>query len=215
MTPEIVPNWVDTATLCPGSTDERARARSALGISPKTFVLASIGGCSPVKNHWDAIEALKMLSDEGADVHYVHVGDGPSRDSERTMVQELGLSESFTDFGQTTHIREALLSADVFVMPSVYEGLGNTVIEAMCCGVPVVAYDVPGLRDLVTDRVNGLLVDATPGALAAAIRTLSGNPEMQARLGASGAEWAASTYAVAAGVASLAAIYGRTGRATG
>jgi glycosyltransferase involved in cell wall biosynthesis len=91
--------------------------------------------------------------------------------------------------GHVEHIEQLLATADVFVLPSYREGLPRSLIEAAACGLPLVATDVPGCREVVTDGVDGLLVPARDArTLAEAIWRLASNPPLAAKLGAAARE---------------------------
>jgi glycosyltransferase involved in cell wall biosynthesis len=91
--------------------------------------------------------------------------------------------------GHVEHIEQLLATADVFVLPSYREGLPRSLIEAAACGLPLVATDVPGCREVVTDGIDGLLVPPRDArALAEAIWRLASNPPLAAKLGAAARE---------------------------
>ena len=101
-----------------------------------------------------------------------------------------------------------LAALDLFVMPSLAEGLGVAALEAMACGLPVVASAVGGLRDLVTDGATGLLVPpADPVALAKAINKLASEPKLRAAMGAAGRIRVADHFSLAAMAQRTLALY--------
>ena len=101
-------------------------------------------------------------------------GSSPAqREALQTMVRELGLQEEVVFLGFVSDIPQFLSSVDIFVLPSVYEGLGIAILEAMAAGKPVVASRTGGIPELLTDQVTGLLVPPKdPPALARAIAQL-------------------------------------------
>jgi glycosyltransferase involved in cell wall biosynthesis len=91
--------------------------------------------------------------------------------------------------GHVERVERLLATADVFVLPSYREGLPRSLIEAGACGLPIIATDVAGCRDVITDGIDGLLVPArNAGSLAEAIWRVASNPELAARLGAAARE---------------------------
>jgi glycosyltransferase involved in cell wall biosynthesis len=121
--------------------------------------------------------------------HVVLVGDGPERHRLEALTDRLGLRSRVTFLGFVGHDRvPALLrGADVLVMPSRYEELGTAMLEAMHCGVPVVATRTGGIPDVITDGVNGLLTQPGDAAdLARALDRLLAEPALGRRLGACG-----------------------------
>jgi glycosyltransferase involved in cell wall biosynthesis len=144
---ELVWNWLDLARFAPIRPDERSAARAALGIAPQRKVLLSVGNCSTTKNHAAILEALARLTPR-RDLHYLHVGVEDAAASERASAEALGVADRVRFLGWTADVRVPMAAADIFVMPSLFEGLGNAAIEALAVGLPAVLGDCAGLRDL-------------------------------------------------------------------
>lgn len=116
------------------------------------------------------------------------VGDGPQRDSLEAKVAEKSLSSSVRFLGNQPNGWAFLAAADLVVMTTSYEGLGNVVPEAMAAGIPVVASDADGPRDIITHGEEGFLVlPGNAGELAARIVQLVQSPELRNRMGQRGA----------------------------
>jgi glycosyltransferase involved in cell wall biosynthesis len=112
-------------------------------------------------------------------------GNGSQREALAADAKRLGLDDAVRFLGPVDDPRELLRALDIFLMPSLYEGLGIAALEAMACGLPVIASDTGGLHEAVEDSRTGLLVP--PGdavALAHAIETLAAAPAMRAAMGA-------------------------------
>ena len=105
---------------------------------------------------------------------YLHVGEEEETRGEQRLAAQLGIADR-THFLGRRHPLQALHAADVFVMPSVYEGLGIAAVEALATGLPVVLADVPGLRDMARISPAALLTDTTPQDLLAAIVGAAGS----------------------------------------
>ena len=115
------------------------------------------------------------------------VGDGPERGALETRIAQLGLGDRVHLLGFRTDIPELLAGCDLFVLPSLFEGLPLSILEAMAAGKAVVATAIGGNDEAVVDGVTGLLVPpADPEALADALRTLLREPERRRRLGEAG-----------------------------
>jgi glycosyltransferase involved in cell wall biosynthesis len=139
-----------------------------------------IGRLDPVKCVGDLIEAVAMLPPR---VRLEIYGDGPERPGLERLVAQLGLGGRVTFHGAVERPQEALASIDLLVLPSQAEGFGLVLIEAMAAGVPVVATNVAGIRDVVRDGETGLLVPPhSPQALADAITRVFGDAGLQQRL---------------------------------
>src|SRR5690606_29729409 len=108
----------------PTQPDEWSSLRRMRGIEESTFVIISVGNCSHVKNHALLIEALASLRGR-LDFHYLHVGMEELGYPERRLSDELGIADRVTFLGYVDDVLPYLRLADLFVMPSLYEGLGN------------------------------------------------------------------------------------------
>ena len=140
-----------------------------------------VGGLRPVKGLEYLIRAVPYVLERIPKTKFILVGDGSIRSEIEQLIEKLGISESVQLAGYVP--RKDLLSyyqkADVFVMPSLNEPQGIVALEAMACGLPVVACNVGGIPEMVQDSENGLLV--TPGnvsALSDAIITLLTNKQL-------------------------------------
>jgi glycogen(starch) synthase len=150
--------------------------------SRRVVYLGRIARCKGIAT---LIEALPHLRTPEVDA--VLVGDGPERAHVERLAGRLGVADRVHVTGFVAHERvpAVLAAADVLVLPSVYEELGTVLIEAMQCGLPVVASRVGGIPEAVEDGVTGLLVEpGEPRALATAIDAVLGDRELAARLGA-------------------------------
>lgn len=139
-----------------------------------------IGRLDPVKRIGDVMEAVRILGNDAR----LHVfGTGELAGALEREAQSPGLRGRVVFHGEVTGPQVALGQIAVLVLASEAEGFGLVLIEAMAAGVPVVATDVPGIRDVVEHEKNGLLVAVrSPEAIARAIRRLAGDGELRARL---------------------------------
>ncbi len=151
-------NWYGSSRYFPGSKEEKFSIRKDLGIEDNAFVLISVGGCSPVKRHSDIINALPQIIEKIPDCLYLHLGKGISETEEIQLAKESGVSEYIRFCGNQTNVRNYLVASDVYLMPSRFEGIPITTIEAMACMIPSVLYDVPGLRDFNKTGENCILI---------------------------------------------------------
>ncbi len=153
----------------------------------KDTILISVGRLAPEKN-WDTLlRAFAEVQAEHPGVRLVLIGEGPARNSLETLAAELGVADSITFTGALPfeQIPRYLKAADIFTFASVTETQGLVTIEAMAAGLPVVAVDGPGTRDIVSHGKQGLLVKNDPAALARGINRLLASPERIQRLGRS------------------------------
>lgn len=144
----LIGNWIGDQYRPPTSAERRA-VRAGLGLSSRHYVVVSVGGCSSVKNHQAILHALPSLARALQDeVVYVHVGTGSDEQQEREIAAELEGSPDVRFVGSVRDVRGFLWAADVFCMPSMYEGLGMSALEAAACGTPMVLSDTGGLRNV-------------------------------------------------------------------
>jgi glycosyltransferase involved in cell wall biosynthesis len=183
----------------------RERARHLLGLPAQAAVVGTVGRLTYQKAPEDFLTALQKLG--RPDVVGVWVGGGElaermARRARRRSGPQVILA------GERTDVLDVLPAFDVFALPSRYEGLPTVVVEAMICGVPVVATAVNAVPDLVVPGETGLLVPpGRPGRLAAAIRYLLDSPELAARMAAAARLRLGDNYGEAALRAALTAAY--------
>ena len=178
-------NWFDASKFFPATQHEKAAMRENLGIEPNGFVIVSAGSCTHVKNHSDILRAVSMITATPDTLTYLHLGTGPLEMSEINEAKSLGIEKKVKFFGNRVNVRDFYIASDVFVMTSKFEGLGNSAVEAMACGLPVVLYDVPGLNDLIDHDDNGYLIQSNPVQLAESLKKLSRNESMTKEKGKS------------------------------
>ncbi len=164
------------------------------GIENRTGILC-VGRRVEKKGISFLIEAVELLMNRGIQASLTIVGDGPERNNLEQMVVEKKLNHlvKFLGAKKNTDLPGYYQRAQIFVLPSIIsrdgdqEGLGLVSIEAMACGCPVIASDLPAVRDVVTNEADGLLVPpASSVALADAIEKLLGDRDLQARLAKAG-----------------------------
>src|SRR6185295_968373 len=150
------------------------------------------------------------LARSGCDLHFHIVGGGPLRSVLELNAAARGLAERVTFHGHREDIPAMLAAADLYVLPSRTEAFPNGVLEAMAAGLPVVAFAVGGLVDLVEHGKTGVLVKTGDAeALAHAIKTLIDRPEEAHALGVSARESIAATYSFDAMVDRFESLYTR------
>jgi glycosyltransferase involved in cell wall biosynthesis len=173
-----VNNWFDDKKFYPAQTEvERLEQRDKLSIPHDTFVIISMGSCSSNKNHFDIIKALALVKSK-INCVYIHLGHGHTEPEEKELAKELGVSNFIYFLGNRVNVRDYLIAADLFVMTSKFEGLGNAALEAMACKLPSIFYDAPGLRDLIKNDNNGFLIAPNHELLAEKIIYYQQNPSI-------------------------------------
>ena len=174
----VVPRGRDRATLGSPSPSRRAAARRELGVDDGAPLLLNVARQDPQKGHIHLLRALPAVIDRYPNARLVVVGrrGSASPDLDREVAR-LGLADAVTFTGVRHDVADLLCGADVFVFPSMYEGLGGAVIEAMALRTPVVAADVPALREVLDGGRYGLLTPpGRPQPLAEAILSVFEDP---------------------------------------
>ncbi len=147
---QVVPNFVDVTLFRPDA------AQAAADAPPRAVHVSNFRAVKRVP--W-LIRAFAQAT-EGTKAELVLVGDGPDQPACRTLARELGIQDRVRFLGERDALPELLAPADVFVLASSEESFGLSALEAMACGTTVVATDVGGVREVVEDRVTGLLSPA-------------------------------------------------------
>ena len=167
---------------------DRARARAELGVPADVRVAAIVGALHGRKGHAVLIAALGELAKRGRAPLVLAAGDGPERARLEALAAATGVADRVRWLGRCDDVRPVLAAADVVVAPSLAEGLGVAAIEALAASRPVVASAVGGLRELVRDGREGVLVPAEDArALAAALDRVLSDDSLRARLGSDAA----------------------------
>jgi glycosyltransferase involved in cell wall biosynthesis len=134
-----------------------------------------------------------------AGAHFVFAGDGPDRAALGALASQLGLDDRVTFLGYRQDVRALIAAADLVVLPSLYEGLPLVVLEAMAAAKPVVASRIPGIQEIVTEGVDGILFEpGDPGDLARAIDELLIDPDQALRLGTAARQTVAGRFSAQA-----------------
>lgn len=156
-------NGVDTGKYAPLSYHEKLEAKSRFGFGGRTVFLF-VGRLSPEKRVHEFIEAWSEIAGDAEckDKAFLHiVGTGPLEGEIRASIKALGVDDSVIMAGKRYELKDYYSSADVFVLPSLSEGMSNSMLEAMSSGLAVMASSVGGAKRAVEDGVNGFLFDPT------------------------------------------------------
>lgn len=142
----VIYNGVDLKKFSPGLSGEKSREE--LGIPVDSIVVGHVGRFHISKNHPTILETFAKLRREVKNVHLLLVGYGVLRDKIENLIAELGIGSSVTLAGRRKDIPSMLAAMDIFFYPSIYEGLPNALLEAMACGLPIVASNIPEIVEI-------------------------------------------------------------------
>ena len=154
----LIRHGIDLKRFTPRSPHEKAALRRFWSIPEEKRVVGHIGRLSVVKGQIHFLEAARTLLARRHDLLFLLIGEGPEKAVLKAFMERWGLEPHVRLVASTKDMSLALSLMDVFVMPSLEEGLGLSVLEAQAQGVPVVASRVGGLRDIIEDGVTGRLV---------------------------------------------------------
>jgi glycosyltransferase involved in cell wall biosynthesis len=161
--------------------------RAELGIGEDKTILGTVARLTEQKGHCYLIEAAPAVISKFPNVKFVFVGGGPLEDALKRQTKELGIEEHFLFLGFRQDVVELLNTCDVFVLPSLYEGFPNVVLEAMACGKPVIATSVDGTPEAVVHGETGYLVEPeNPKVLSDALISLLNHPDQLKLFGKNG-----------------------------
>jgi glycosyltransferase involved in cell wall biosynthesis len=180
----------------PARAGDRAVVRAELGLSAGQCLCFAAGSLVPRKGHAVLINALATVD---APWVLAIAGQGIERDRLLALAADRGVADRVHLLGQRDDVPNLLAAADVFVMPSLWEGLPLALLEAMLAGLPVVASRTAGIPEAVTDGADGLLV--VPGdapALAGAMTRVLSDAALRARLGAAARQRAQASFTLGA-----------------
>jgi glycosyltransferase involved in cell wall biosynthesis len=202
----LVPNGHDASRF--RRPFDRQATRASLGLGPEDRFAVCVGRLIATKRVCDLVEAVRQLGESRGKLRVGLIGDGYCRPELEQQVLQAGLVDVVQFMGNRGDVPELLRSADMFVFPSETEGLSNAVIEAALCELPIVGCDVGGVRDIVDNEREALLVaPRDPAAFAAAMRRYLQDPLLARRHGAAAGNRAAQAYAVENTLAKLYKLY--------
>ena len=176
----VIPNYVDTAVFSPSDGEDRCPNQ-----------VCYVGRLDDEKNPRALIEAI-----QGLNIELIMVGSGSLGETLRREVCDRRLPVTFMGNQQNRELPRLLNRSAAFILPSLIEGHPKALLEAMSCGVPVIGANVPGIRELITDRCTGVLCDPSPEGLRAAITDVLANRDMGAALGSAARSYVADRFSL-------------------
>ena len=174
--PERIPviyNGIDLSRCIPKTTYETG----------ETVTILHVGRFDVPKNHAGLLEAFRLLRETHPECHLRLVGDGDLRLRMEALAKEKGISDAVEFCGMQSNVYPYLHDADIFTLPSIYEGNPMTIIEAMGTGLPIVASRVGGIPDMIHDGESGILVEPEPRAVCDALARMVEDGALRRRLG--------------------------------
>ena len=204
-----IPNGIDISSFV--TAKNRSGARRELGWGKQDIGIAAVGRLEVIKGHRDLVAAAPHIVDGLKNIGFVRfliVGDGPEMASLQAKVLRLGLAKRFSFVGFRKDVAYLLSAADLLAMPSLNEGMGLSIVEAMVLSLPVVATDVGGISDVVEDGVTGILVPPRePKSLANSCVDILKDPKRAMSMGHAGKKRAMAYFDIERMIRSYASLY--------
>lgn len=201
----VIPNGIELPAPLGGA---REQLLQELGLPADARLLAAVGRLWPQKRVKDLIWATDLLQVIRSDAHLLVIGDGPQRATLERYTQLCRIEHRVHFLGLRADVPQILPHCDLLWLASGYEGMPNVVMEAMAAGIPVVATDIPGTRELVVPQETGYLVPVGDRAeLARWANKLLDDPELRRRMGTAARERVAAHFSVEQMVARFADLY--------
>jgi glycosyltransferase involved in cell wall biosynthesis len=201
----VIPSGVDCEYFRPPSKEERIASRRALGLAAETIAVGTIGALEERKGHRHLLEAIAPAM---AGVVCFIAGDGSLRSELERRAEVLGISTRTRFLGRVESSRDLLWALDIFVFPSLWEGLGVAALEAAASGVATIAASAGGIAEVVRNGETGVLVaPADSRALRDAIARLAGCPGERQALGEAARKRAIAQFAMDAMAQRTMALY--------
>ena len=192
----VIHNGVDM--IQQGSLDQVRRLRSEFGIGEDAFIIGIVGSLYPVKGHVHLFHALRTVLGHHPKTRLLVIGQGDLEQTLKQKVSDLGIEGAVSFLGLRNDVPRVLPLLDLFVLPSLSEGLSVALLEAMSTGVPVIASKVGGNPEIVVDGETGYLVPPERSEeLASRIIEIMSDRESSRLLGERGREWVAREFTTA------------------
>lgn len=160
-----------------------------------TIIIGSVGRLVKVKGYDILIDAANSVLKKGQNLKFFIVGDGEQYEILKNKIINYGIQDSVYLLKHSENVPSLLSAFDIFIFTSLSEGMPNTVLEAMASKLPIITFDIPGIRDLVTDKYNGLVLKTRAiESLANSILELSSDFKKIKEFGANGLKRAQDSY---------------------
>lgn len=183
----VIPNGIDLAFYNNIERDENLRA--SLGIKKEEVAIICVANLHINKGHKYLLEAFENIYKENGNTKLLLIGDGEEKENLLKQIVKYNSKNDIIFLGKRNDIPQLLKISDIFVLPTLFEGMSNAIMEAMAAGLPIITTDIPENKELIEDKITGILVPAKNSvALAQAIEKLISNSKERETLGESAKE---------------------------
>jgi glycosyltransferase involved in cell wall biosynthesis len=202
-----IPNGVDVDQLAMDARNVQG-VKPEFGIPQDHQLVVHVANFTPKKRHEHLTRAARIVVHRNPQTSFLLVGQGPLESDIRAQARAQDLQDNVVFAGFRTDAPRIIAASDVFVLPSLYEGLPIAMLEAMALGRPVVASRVGGVPQVISDGIDGFLVDPLePGQLAEKVLAVLSNPELQQSISTNAVKKVREHFSVERMVASIEALY--------
>lgn len=178
---EVIPNGIDVERFNPKNTTD---IRKEFSLEESDIIIGFVGRIVPAKGLEYLLDAFPYVKEEFKSIKLLIVGEGSLVEELKEKAKKNSIFDNIIFTGRRRDIPEILSGINIFVMPSIAEGLPNALLEAMAMGKPIVATEVGGIPEVIKNRFNGILVPPRDTrALATAMKELIGNAQVAAKMG--------------------------------
>jgi len=178
----VIPNGIDLAGF---NNLSKSEMRKKLQINKEDKIILFVGRFRPEKGLEYLVKAMSIIKEKDREAKLLLAGEGPEEENLRNLIFEKQLTEFITFTGQIPHenVKDYMVASDIFVLPSLTEGFPNVLLEAMACGLPIVASKITGIPEIVINGENGFLVESkSPKEIAEKLLFLLNNPELRKKI---------------------------------
>jgi glycosyltransferase involved in cell wall biosynthesis len=191
----VIENGIEALERSSIGKKERQVLRKEIGVAKNDQLLLTVGRLTVQKGHTVLLNAISQITAKIPNTIFAFAGDGHLSDELKEEAKKLGVENKVRFLGVRNDVSELLLASDIFVQPSLWEGLSLAMLEALLSGLPVLATEVEGVKDVIENGKTGFLVEAGKvDALSKALIKLLNNNKLQKTLGQKGKAHAEKYY---------------------
>ncbi len=200
----VVSNGIDTEVFQPPTSEQRLKARKALGIPPHAFVVGTMGRLAPEKN----FRLLVILAKKLPELRFLIAGEGPERHSLEGLIRSADIGDRVRLLGQVDDRAGFYTALDAFVLPSLFEGLPMALLEAMASGLPCVCSNLPDIFTALRGGKDGLLCcPEEPESFVSAISQIIHNKQLACFFGNAARQRCLAAFSASTSAATMEGIY--------
>ena len=207
----VIENGVDCTKFSPLCAAEKAKLKSRLGFSNSETVFVMVGRLWEQKDPVTLIKAFRKVVEGEAscpNIRLVYIGDGPLQETLREYAVDHGIDHLVSFWGWRANVNDILPAMDVFILPSLWEGMPLAIIEAMASGLPCIVSDIRGNNALVCNGKNGFLFNKGDELELSKLILLGTEKDIRAKMGRVGRELAIAEYSIDARLRKIESLYG-------